>query len=132
MEALDRVKNSFNSYPVDRLAMAGAIAAMEDREYFERTRRAIMDSRERLVAGLEHLGFEVLPSVANFVFARHPGRDGGRLHADLRERGIIVRHFRQPRIEQFLRITVGTDAQCRALLDALAELLSAGKAAESR
>ncbi|HWQ10952.1 MAG TPA: histidinol-phosphate transaminase [Holophaga sp.] len=132
VEALDRVKNSFNSYPVDRLAMAGAIAAMEDKAYFEQTRRAIMASRGTLVAGLADLGFEVLPSVANFVFARHPGRDAGQLQEALRERGIIVRHFRQLRIEQFLRITVGTDAQCRALLDALAELLSAGKAAESR
>ena len=128
VEALERVKNSFNSYPVDRLAMAGAIAALEDREAFERTRRAIMASREVLVAGLESLGFEVLPSAANFVFARHPGRDGGELYALLRERGILVRHFRQPRIDQFLRITVGTDAQCRVLTDALGELLSPGKA----
>ena len=123
IEALDRVKNSFNSYPVDRLAMAGAIAAMEDRAYFERTRRTIMATRENLVADLEALGFEVLPSVANFIFARHPCRDANRLSAALRERSIIVRHFTLPRIAQFLRITVGTDGQCRVLVEALKEIL---------
>ena len=123
IEALDRVKNSFNSYPVDRLAMAGAIAAMEDREHFERTRGAIMASRATLVADLAALGFEVLPSVANFIFARHPGRDAVQLAAALRRRNIIVRHFKQPRIEQFLRITVGTDPECRILAQALKEIL---------
>jgi histidinol-phosphate aminotransferase len=123
IEALTRVKNSFNSYPIDRLAMAGAIAAMEDRDYFEQTRRAIMTTRKALVADLEALGFEVLPSVANFIFARHPGRDAARLSAALRERSIIVRHFTLPRIDQFLRITVGTDGQCRVLVEALREIL---------
>lgn len=126
---LDRVKNSFNSYPVDRLAMAGAIAAMEDREHFERTRRAIMASRERLVADLRQLGFQVLPSAANFIFARHPERDGAELAAELRKRSIIVRHFRQPRIDAFLRITIGTDAQCQALVAALRELTRTAPAA---
>jgi histidinol-phosphate aminotransferase len=82
-----------------------------------------MKSREALVRDLAALGFEVLPSAANFIFARHPRRDAGELAAALRSRSIIVRHFRQPRIEQFLRITVGTDAQCRALTDALREIL---------
>ncbi len=125
IEALDRVKNSFNSYPVDRLAMAGAIAAMEDQAHFERTRRAIMASRATLVADLQALGFEVLPSVANFIFARHPGRDAAQLAGALRQRNIIVRHFKQPRIEQFLRITVGTDPECRTLAEALKEILDA-------
>jgi len=117
--ALDRVKNSFNSYPLGRLAQAGAIAAFEDREYFERTRQAVIESRERLAAELRGLGFEVLPSAANFVFARHPACSGAFLAQALRERGIIVRHFRQPRIEDFLRITVGTAGQCQALVQAL-------------
>jgi len=124
VEALDRVKNSFNSYPVDRLAMAGAMAAMEDRDYFERTRHAIMSSREQLVTDLESLGFEVLPSVANFIFARHPGRDALELSAALRARSIIVRHFKLPRIDQFLRITIGTPEQCGVLVDALKEILA--------
>jgi len=123
IEALERVKNSFNSYPLDRLALAGAIAAFDDKDHFEKTRRAIIASRERLVAGLVELGFEVLPSSANFVFARHARRDAGELALALRGRGIIVRHFRQPRIEQFLRITVGTDAQCETLLAGLREIL---------
>lgn len=123
IEALERVKNSFNSYPLDRFAIAGAVAAMEDRAYFEQTRQAIIRAREALVTELRGLGFEVLPSVANFVFARHPERDASELAQQLRERAIIVRHFRQPRIEQFLRITVGTDVQCAALIDALAAIL---------
>lgn len=124
IEALERVKNSFNSYPLDRLAIAGAVAAMEDEAHFDATRRAVIDSREKLVAELAGLGFEVLPSAANFIFARHPGRDAGELALALRARGIIVRHFRQPRIEQFLRITIGTDAQCGILAQALREILS--------
>jgi histidinol-phosphate aminotransferase len=123
IEALERVKNSFNSYPLDRLAIAGAVAAMEDRDHFEQTRQAVMKSREDLMRELTALGFEVLPSAANFIFARHPQRDAGELAAALRARSIIVRHFRQPRIEQFLRITVGTDAQCRALTKALQDIL---------
>ncbi|MDK9724870.1 MAG: histidinol-phosphate transaminase [Sterolibacteriaceae bacterium MAG5] len=124
VEALTRVKDSFNSYPLDRCAIAGAAAAIEDEEHFERTRRAVMASREKLAADLAGLGFDVLPSAANFIFARHPQRDAGGLAQALRERSIIVRHFRQPRIEQFLRITIGTDEQCAALVAALQEILA--------
>jgi histidinol-phosphate aminotransferase len=123
IEALERVKNSFNSYPLDRLAIAGAVAAFADRPYFEETRRAIMASRDSLVRALEELDFTVLPSAANFVFARHTVRDAAQIAAELRARHIIVRHFRLPRIDQFLRITVGTDAECQALTGALRELL---------
>jgi histidinol-phosphate aminotransferase len=123
IEALNRIKNSFNSYPLDRLAIAGATAAIEDRAWFDQTRHAVMKSRAFLTAALEDLGFTVLPSSANFVFARHPRHDAGQLAQALRARGIVVRHFRQPRIEQFLRITVGTDAQCETLIQALKKLL---------
>ncbi|MCL7461492.1 histidinol-phosphate transaminase [Pseudomonas sp. NW5] len=123
IEALERIKNSFNSYPLDRLALAGAVAAFEDQAYFERTCQAVIASREQMVADLQGLGFEVLPSAANFVFARHPQQDAQALAAALRERGIIVRHFRQARIAQFLRITIGDDAQNQALSEALHELL---------
>jgi len=125
IDGLERVKNSFNSYPIDRLASAGAVAALEDVEYFERTRQAVIETRSRMTAGLESLGFEVLPSAANFVFARHPSKDAAGVAASLRERSIIVRHFRHERIDQFLRITVGTDEQCELLLKALAEVLQA-------
>ncbi|ATH83555.1 histidinol-phosphate transaminase [Ectopseudomonas mendocina] len=119
IEALERIKNSFNSYPLDRMAIAGAAAAFADREYFEQTCRQVIASREAVVAGLQGLGFEVLPSAANFVFARHPDKDAATLAAGLREQGVIVRHFKQPRIAQFLRITIGTPEQNQALLDAL-------------
>jgi len=125
IEGLERVKNSFNSYPLDRLAIAGAIAAFEDRAWFEATRRKVIASRERLTAALTALGFEVLPSGANFVFARHAARDAADLQGALRARRIIVRHFTQARIEQFLRITVGTDEECDALVAALGEILAA-------
>ncbi|WP_101103206.1 histidinol-phosphate transaminase [Macromonas bipunctata] len=123
IEALERVKNSFNSYPLDRLAMAGAVASVEDEAYFQDSCRKVMATREQLVADMAALGFEVLPSGANFIFARHPQHDGAALTAALRERAIIVRHFKQPRIDQFLRITIGTDAQCQALVQALREIL---------
>jgi histidinol-phosphate aminotransferase len=122
IEALNRVKDSFNSYPMDRFAQAGGVAALGDEAYFEKTWRKVIDSRGVLVAGLEQLGFEVLPSAANFVFTRHPAHAGAELAAMLRERGIVVRHFSRPaRIAPWLRITVGTDAQCGLLLDALRE-----------
>jgi len=120
IEALNRVKDSFNSYPLDRFAQAGALASMEDHAYFESICAKVVATRTRLVAGMEALGFDVLPSAANFIFARHPTQDGAALAAALRERSIIVRHFRNPaRIAPFLRITVGTDSQCDALLAAL-------------
>jgi histidinol-phosphate aminotransferase len=120
IEALGRIKDSFNSYPLDRLALAGAVAAMDDDDWFRATCQKVIATRERMVAGLHERGFEVLPSAANFVFARRPGRDGAALAADLREHKVLVRHFRQPeRIAPFLRISVGTEAQTDALLAAL-------------
>ena len=123
IEALERVKNSFNSYPLDRLAIAGAVAAFEDRPYFEQTCQAVVATREKLSGELKAFGFEVLPSQANFIFVRHPRHDAEELALALRQRRIIVRHFKLPRIEQFLRITVGTDEQCAALVGALREIL---------
>jgi histidinol-phosphate aminotransferase len=125
IEALERVKNSFNSYPLDRLAIAGAVASYGDRDYFEQTCKAVIASREKLVTELQALGFDVLPSAANFIFARHPQRDAQETALALRQRSIIVRHFKAPRIDQFLRITVGTDQQCTALVAALKEILAA-------
>ncbi|MFG0381581.1 histidinol-phosphate transaminase [Pseudomonas sp. zbq_18] len=123
IEALERIKNSFNSYPLDRMAIAGAAAAFEDEAYFRETCQKVIDSREQLVAALSAMGFEVLPSAANFVFARHLQRDAGELAAALREHGVIVRHFKQQRIAQFLRITIGAPEQNQALLDALGQVL---------
>lgn len=123
IEALERIKNSFNSYPLDRMAIAGAAAAFEDQAYFQQTCQAVIASREALVEAMAGLGFEVLPSAANFIFARHPQHDAGELAAVLREHGVIVRHFKQQRIAQFLRITIGAPEQNQALLDALRQIL---------
>jgi histidinol-phosphate aminotransferase len=117
IEALERVKGSFNSYPLDCLAIAGAVAALNDDGWFEATRARIIANRESLARALADLGFEVLPSVANFVFARHRSRGGAQLAAQLREHDILVRHFHKPRIADFLRITVGTEDQCSRLID---------------
>ena len=123
IEALERVKNRFNSYPLDRLAIAGGVAAFEDLAYFEQTRLAVMSSREGLALALEDLGFEVLPSQTNFVFVRHPYYDAAHISAGLRALGVLVRHFKLPRIEQYLRISIGTPAQCDALVQALGSVL---------
>ena len=123
IEALERVKDSFNSYPLDCLAIAGAVAAINDDAWFQETRQRIMASRKSLVQALSALGFEVLPSVANFVFARHRSHSGAELAAKLRQRGVLVRHFRKPRIEDFLRITVGTEDQCSSLIAAVRSLI---------
>ena len=122
IEALERIKNSFNSYPLDRLAIVGAAAAFEDKAYFEQTCQAVIDSREQLVGQLKVRGFEVLPSAANFIFARHPEHDAAALAARLREKGVIVRHFKQLRIAQFLRISIGTPQQNAALVEGLNDL----------
>ena len=124
IEALNRVKDSFNSYPLDRFAQAGATAAVEDRVWLKTNCERVIASRERLRAELNDLGFEVLPSKANFIFARHSHFTGAELAAHLRDRGIIVRHFGKPaRIAPFLRISIGTDAECDALIAALGEIL---------
>lgn len=121
---LTRVKDSFNSYPLGKLAQIGATAAIQDRDYFEETCTHIRQTREQLIADLTGLGFTVLPSAANFVFASHPQHDGAELTAKLRERSIIVRHFRNPaRIAPFMRITIGTDEQCHTLITALTDIL---------
>ncbi|KPQ28080.1 MAG: histidinol-phosphate transaminase [Marinobacter excellens HL-55] len=122
IEALNRVKDSFNSYPLDRLALVGSIAAFEDEEWFEASRQGVISERDRVTAELERLGFDVLPSKANFVFARHPEHAGADLAARLREQGVIVRHFNKPRISEFLRITIGTAEQNDALLKQLRAL----------
>jgi histidinol-phosphate aminotransferase len=120
-----RIKDSFNSYPLDRVALAGAQAAIEDVAWFEQTRQAVIEARERLSTDLEALGFEVLPSRTNFVFARHRREEAGVIARRLREQGVLVRHFQSPRIMQFLRITVGTPEQCTRLCETLGTVLAA-------
>lgn len=123
IEGLERVKNSFNSYPLDMLALNAAVAALQDWDYFERTRQQIIASRDWLEGELQRLGFEVLPSAANFVFVRHPQHNAAELFVALRQRNILVRHFSSPRIDQFLRITIGSREQVEALVAALRAIL---------
>jgi histidinol-phosphate aminotransferase len=120
---LERVKNSFNCYPLGQVAQAGAVAAIDDVEYMEQTSQAIIATRAWLTTRMHALGFEVLPSHTNFIFARHPLHDGATLAAGLRARSILVRHFKSPRIDQFLRISIGTDDECARLVEALQEIL---------
>jgi histidinol-phosphate aminotransferase len=123
IEALSRVKNCFNSYPVNRIAQAGAIASVEDEAYFQASLKTIVAERENMTARLRELGFEVLPSSANFIFARHKRARGGELAQALRDRAVLVRHFNAPRTEDFLRITVGTAEQTEKLVAALKDIL---------
>lgn len=122
--ALEAVKNSFNSYPIDRFAIAAAVASFEDQDYFQEQCEKVIASREKLVCNLTELGFNVLPSKANFIFATHSLHDAAQLAEKLREQGIIVRYFNKPRINQFLRITIGTDEQNQRLVDTLKMLIS--------
>ncbi len=122
IQALIRVKDSFNSYPLDRLAIVGATAAVEDSEHFEQTRNSVIMARVSLTQGMQKLGFRILPSSANFIFAMHPEFDAAKLAARLRERNIIVRHFRAPRIDQYLRITIGKPNENAALMAAFNEI----------
>jgi histidinol-phosphate aminotransferase len=124
LQALERVKGSFNSYPLDRLALAGATAALQDTAHFEQTRTQVIATREWLAGELARLGFDVIPSRANFLFAGHPSRPGAELLRLLRERRILVRHFAAPRTDRFLRITIGTREQCEQLVAALAGILA--------
>lgn len=117
--ALDRVKNSFNSYPLDRLAEAATIAAFEDDAYFKACRDKIIATREWTVKQLEDLGFSVLPSQANFVFAKPAQNNAAELAQKLRENKVLVRYFSASRINEFLRITIGTDEQMQRLIDVL-------------
>jgi len=124
IEGLERVKNSFNSYPLGRIAQAGAVAAIEDQAHLEASSAKVIRTRTKLVAELSALGFDTLPSTANFIFTCHPKHSGEKLYQALRDRGIIVRHFKSPRIENFLRITIGTDEQSGELVAALKEILA--------
>jgi len=122
IEALERVKNSFNSYPLDRLAIAAGVAAKNDQSYFEQACQKIIATRSMLTTELKQLGFEVLPSQTNFLFVRHPNHDAANLALLLREQAVLVRHFSAERIDQFLRISIGTDEESGALVSALKEI----------
>ena len=123
IQALECVKNSFNSYPLDKLAQAAAAAAMEDEPYCQECLGKIVEVREKTRVALCELGFEVLKSSSNFLFARHPQMGGAEMMAKLRKKGIIVRRFEKERIADFLRITIGTEAQMETLLKEVRQIL---------
>lgn len=124
VEGLERVKSSFNSYTVDRPALAGAVAAFEDEEYFQAMRARIVATRDRVSAALRDRGFDVPGSSANFVFIRHPEVDAATFYGRLRSRGILVRHFRKARIDDRLRVSIGTDGEMDAFLAAVDAVLA--------
>ncbi|MFT6029588.1 MAG: histidinol-phosphate aminotransferase, partial [Oleiphilaceae bacterium] len=119
IEGLERVKNSFNSYPLDRFAIHGAVAAYEDQAYFENCCEKIISSREHLIKEMNTLGFETIPSSANFIFTKHKSKQASEIASYLRDQSIIVRYFNKPRIDNYLRITIGSDDECKALIEAL-------------
>ena len=120
---LVRVKDSFNSYPLDSLAIAAGVAAFEDKAYFIQTCQKVISSRELMISELEAMGFNALPSSANFVFVTHPENDAAVLSVELRKQGVIVRHFNKDRIDQYLRITVGTTEENQQLLAVMDTLI---------
>jgi histidinol-phosphate aminotransferase len=122
IDALDRVKNSFNSSPLDRLAEAATVVAFEDDDYFKSCRDKIIATRDWTVSELDKLGFKSLPSQANFVFTEPVGKNAAEVAQYLRDQKILVRYFNKPRINQFLRITIGTDEQMQAMISALKAL----------
>lgn len=124
IEGLERVKNSFNSYPLDRIAIESACLAIEDKVYFESICQKVIDTREDLTEFLTQNNFEVIPSKANFVFAKHKVKPAEEIALALREQAIIVRYFNKPRIDEYLRITIGTETQNAALKSALTEYLA--------
>ena len=124
IEGMERVKNSFHPYALDRLAAAGAAAAFDDVDYFKSTCDKVIHTRTTSTQSLINLGFEVLPSSTNFVFAKHPNHDAAKLFQALRERDIIVRYFTSPRINEYLRISIGTDQEMDAFIKAITEIIS--------
>jgi histidinol-phosphate aminotransferase len=124
ISGLNAVKNSFNSYTLDRVAIAAGTAAVEDEDYFQTTCRQVAETREKTAERLKPLGFSVLPSSSNFLFVSHPKVAAAQLQQQLREKGILVRHFHQPRIENFLRVSIGTQEDMNTFCQTMAELVN--------
>jgi histidinol-phosphate aminotransferase len=123
IDGLSRVKNSFNSYPIGSLDSAIAIASLNDEKYFQQCKNRIIDTRSWLENELLDLGFEVLPSSSNFLFAQHALRPASELYLELKSAGILVRHFKSGRVDNYLRISIGTEEDCAALISALKQLV---------
>lgn len=123
IEALDRVKNSINSYTLDRVALAGALESFKDEGYFQDARQKVIATREKTALKLEAMGFRIIPSKANFIFISHPSISAEQLYQQLREKGILVRYFNKARIDNFLRVSIGTEEEMECFLQGLTEIL---------
>jgi histidinol-phosphate aminotransferase len=123
IQAMNDVKFSINSYTMNYPAVEMGVAAIEDEEYYKATIAKIVKTRKKAVEELTKLGFKVLDSSTNFLFISHKGVKAKDIFADLRSRGIFVRHWDKPRIDNYLRVTIGTDAQMKKLYEALKEIL---------
>lgn len=124
IEGLERIKNSFNSYTLDKLALVGAEAALDDEKYFQKTRKLVIKTREETIKQLKEQGFIIVESEANFIFIKHPRCNAPLMFQKLREKGILVRHYNQPRINDYLRVTIGTDAEMREFIEAVNSILA--------
>lgn len=120
---LNTVKYSLNPYNINRMTMAAGLGTLEDAAYFEENCRAVMATRQWTTDQLRKVGFTVIDSSSNFIFAKHPAMDGGDLYRCLKERGILVRHFNTPRLHAYIRITIGSDAQMQTFIDTVKEVL---------
>lgn len=124
IEGLNRVKNSMNSYTIDRIALAGAKAAIEDDEYFRKITKSIIETRQKYIVKIKELGFRVLDSKANFIFVKHNQLEGKYLYQQLKEKGVLVRYFDKERIEDYLRITIGTNEEMEVLIEKIKEIIN--------
>jgi histidinol-phosphate aminotransferase len=124
INGLNSVKNSVNSYTLDKLALVGAVEAIKDDEYFQETRNKVINTRDRVTSELEKIGFNVIPSKSNFVFISHPTIKAEDLFVKLKEESILVRYFRQPRIDNFLRVSIGNDEEMDAFIKAINKIVS--------
>ena len=124
VNGMERVKNSFNSYPIDRIAIEGGTASIQDTAHFEETCQKIISTREKTSDVLKELGFSILPSSSNFVFASHNKIPAEDLYLELKKQGVLVRYFNKPRIDNYLRITIGTDKEMKVLIEKLEKILA--------
>jgi histidinol-phosphate aminotransferase len=124
IEGLERAKNSFNSYPLDRLAITGAVEAIRDEAYFRATCKKVIKTRERTVAALLKMGFSIVPSMANFIFVKPSGIKARELYTRLKDENILVRYFDKPRIDEYLRVTIGTDADMQTFIEKISKIVA--------
>jgi len=123
IEGINRIKNSINSYTLDRAALAGAVEAIKDETYFQENRKRIIKTRERISKSLREIGFKVTDSKANFIFISHSSINADKIFAELKGKGILVRYFKIPRIDNFLRIGIGTDEEMDIFMKAIKEIV---------